>query len=82
MTGQVDTGFAFLVGDRQSATGTDAMDRVTHLAGHPVHHLTDLGQVFQVGSRPDVHVQPGNRDLVAGSTLESFLQLFMPDAML
>ena len=81
MAAQVDIRLVLSVRNREPTPCTDALDGISHPASNRVHHLADLCQVFQVGPRPDVHVQSRDGDLVAGSCPEALFYLFMPDTM-
>ena len=48
----------------------------------PLQRSADLRQVLQVGARADVHVQPGNDQVVASGETATLAELLVPDAVL
>ncbi len=53
---QVDLRFVLAIRHRQAAAGADPADRATCFGGRLLHRAADLGKMFHVGARADVHV--------------------------
>lgn len=77
----IDIALALPVGDRESTTGADGRECSSDLPCNLLERLADLGQVLQVGSGPDVHMQACNSDIVHIGKPQALIDLLVPDPM-
>jgi hypothetical protein len=74
-------GIAFAVRHGQTAAGADRNNRPADGASRLFQGAADLGQMCQIGSRADVHVDTGHAQAVPVRLQQAVRQLLVPDAM-